>query len=288
MPGGKGHSKNKLVKVEEILTRGKSISDVWSIPIISSSSKERLGYPTQKPLAVLERIIESASKDGDTVLDPFSGCGTAISASHKLNRRWIGIDITQLSIALHKNRLKGMFGLEPNKDYDIIGEPQSFHDAQQLAQTDRYQFEYWALSLIEARPYGGKKKGSDKGIDGVITFTDDAKGNAKQVLVQVKSGHVNSGLIRDFRGTIERENNAVMGIFITLAKPSKNMETEALEAGYYVSPFTDQKHLKIQIYTIEELLDDKEPDLPVSASFSTFKKAQKAKKNDESQQGKLL
>ena len=103
---------------------------------------------------------------------------------------------------------------------------------------------------------------------GVITFTDDAKGNAKQVLVQVKSGHVNSGLIRDFRGTIERENNAVMGIFITPEKPSKNMETKALEAGYYVSPFTNQKHRKIQILTIEDILDIKEPDLPVSASFS--------------------
>lgn len=180
-----------------------------------------------------------------------------------------------------------MFVIEPKKDYDIIGEPQSLHDANQLAQDNRFQFEWWALSLIEARPAGGKKKGSDKGIDGIITFTDEAKGKVKQVLVQVKSGHVNSGLIRDFRGTIERESNAVMGIFITLENPTKDMETEALEAGYYVSPFTGQKHRKIQILTIEELLNDKNPDLPISASFSTFKKAEKVKKGSKGKQGKL-
>jgi len=267
---------------------GVPLQDIWvDILPIQSQSNERLGYPTQKPLSLLERIIKTSSNENDLILDPFSGCGTAITAAQKLNRNWIGIDITHLAIALHKNRLKDMFGIEPKKDYDIIGEPRSLHDAKQLAQTDRFQFEWWALSLIEARPAGGKIKGSDKGIDGIISFTDEAKGKVKQVLVQVKSGHVNSGLIRDFRGTIERENNAVMGIFITLENPSKNMETEALEAGYYVSPFTGLKHRKIKICTIEDLLDEIKPDLPVSASFSTFKKAQKVKKDKEAQQGKL-
>lgn len=268
--------------------QGVKIQDIWNdINPISAQSAERLGYPTQKPLELLERIILASSNEGDWILDPFSGCGTAISAAQKLNRKWVGIDITQLAIALHKNRLKDMFELEVKKDYEVIGEPQSLHDANKLALDNRFQFEWWALSLIEARPAGGKKKGSDKGIDGIISFTDEAKGKVKQILVQVKSGHVNSGLIRDFRGTIERESNAVMGIFITLEKPSKNMEVEALEAGYYISPFTGQKHRNIQICTIKDLLEDKYPDLPVSATFSTFKKATKAKKESKDTQGKL-
>lgn len=268
--------------------KGQVIGDVWTdIPLINSQAKERLGYPTQKPESLLERIIKASCQEGDLILDPFSGCGTAIAVAQKFNRKWIGIDITYLAIALHKNRLKEMFGLEPKRDYEIIGEPQSLHDAIQLSQDNRFQFEWWALSLIEARPAGDKKKGSDKGIDGIIIFSDEAKANVKQILVQVKSGHVNSGLIRDFRGTIERESNAVMGIFISLEKPTRDMETEALEAGYYVSPFTDQKYRKIQIYTIKELLSGKEPDLPQVATFRTFRKADKVKKDKDAKQEKL-
>lgn len=268
--------------------KGKLVGNIWTdIPPVNSQAKDSLDYPTQKPVELLERIIKASSIPNDVVLDPFSGCGTAIAASQKLGRKWIGIDITYLAIALHKNRLKDMFTLESKKDYEIIGDPQSVHDAHQLAQDDRFQFEWWALSLIEARPVKGKKKGSDKGIDGIITFSDEANGKIKQVLVQVKSGHVNSGFIRDLRGTIEREENAVMGIFITLEKPSKNMLTESLEAGYYVSPFTGERHNKIQILTIEELLDERKPNLPISASFSTFKKAERVKNGEKTTQGRL-
>lgn len=282
---GTGYARQKLFLDEN---EGSPAQDIWDdIKSLSGAHSERLGFQTQKPIDLLERIINSSTEENDLILDPFSGCGTAVTAAQKFNRKWIGIDITQLAIALHKNRLKDMFGLEPKKDYDIYGEPQSLHDAKQLANDNRFQFEWWALSLIEARPAGDKKKGSDKGIDGIITFTDDSKHEVKQVLVQVKSGHVNSGLIRDFRGTIERETNAVMGVFITLENPSKNMETEALEAGYYISPFTNQKHRKIQILTIEELLNGNNPDLPISASFSTFKKAEKVNKENKGKQGLL-
>ncbi len=203
--------------------RGKPLGDVWiDIPPINSQAAERLGYPTQKPLALLERIIQASSNPGDVILDPFCGCGTAIAAAEKLNRRWIGIDITHLAISLIKYRMKDMF---PNCEFDVIGEPQDLNSARQLAKDDRYQFQWWAGSLVRARPVGGEagskkgKKGSDLGIDGIINFHDDASGISKQVLVQVKSGHVKSGDIRDLHGALGREK-AVMGVFITLEPPT--------------------------------------------------------------------
>ena len=218
---------------------GVSVQDVVTdILPISSQAAERLGYPTQKPLALLERIIQASSNPGDIVLDPFSGCGTCIAASQTLNRQWIGIDITHLAIAMHKSRLKDMFGLEPKRDYKVIGEPEDLSGARQLAAEDRYQFQWWALSLIEARPLGGDgkkgKKGSDRGVDGVINFLDDRKGGLKRALVQVKSGHVKSGDIRDLKGTLERED-AQIGVFITLEFPTRDMLTEALTTGSYHS-----------------------------------------------------
>lgn len=201
---------------------GVPLQDIWT-DIPPALGAQDLGYPTQKPLALLERIIQTSSNPGDLVLDPFSGCGTAISAAQKLGRKWIGIDITHLAIAMHKNRLKDMFGLEPKVNYQVIGEPVDHADAHQLAQDDRYQFQWWALSIIQAMPLGGTegkkegKKGADRGIDGVINFIDDPKGKLSQVLVQVKSGKVNSSHIRDLRGVLERDKAAI-GVFITLCQ----------------------------------------------------------------------
>jgi len=279
--------KGNDVYVTNINEKGVKENDVWIIQLLNSQSKERLGYPTQKPIELLDKIINTSSNKGDWILDPFSGCGTAISSAQKFNRNWIGIDITQLAIALHKNRLKDMFNLEPKIDYKIIGEPESLHDAVILSQQNRHQFQIWASSLIDARIKGNRKKGKDRGIDGLIIFSDDSSSKAKQVLVQVKSGHVNSGFIRDFRGAIERESNAVMGVFITLEKPTSDMQIEALEAGYYVSPINSLKYKKIQIMTIEELLNGKKPDLPQTANYSTFKKADKVKKDNNDIQGTL-
>jgi site-specific DNA-methyltransferase (adenine-specific) len=256
---------------------GEKLPDVWT-DINIAFGGETLGYPTQKPLALLERIIQASSSEGDIVLDPFSGCGTAVAAAQKLNRRWIGIDITHLAIALLKYRLKDAFGILEGESYQVVGEPQDAGSARQLAQDDRYQFQWWALSLIQAKPVGGQegsrkgKKGKDRGIDGVISFIDDAYSKPKQILVQVKSGKVKSGDIRDLIGTVEREK-AALGVFITLEPPSKDMNTEAVSAGFYASPGWNRNYPKIQILTIEELLNGAQVQMPPVRA--TFKAAEK-------------
>lgn len=256
---------------------GPKIPDVWvDIPPLQGSAAERLGYPTQKPLSLLKRIIEASSNEGDIVLDPFCGCGTTITAAHKLNRKWIGIDITHLSIALMKYRLKDAFDLDPVKDYQVIGEPADAQSARQLATEDRYQFQWWALSLVQARPIGGDdkkgKKGADKGIDGVINFIDDATQRAKRVIIQVKSGKIKSGDIRDLRGVLEREK-AEIGIFITLEPPTRDMLTETNSSGFYHSEGWNRDYSRLQILTIEDLLNGKKIQMPPVTQ--TFKQAER-------------
>lgn len=265
---------------------GVALQDIWAdVPPISPGAAERLGYPTQKPLALLERIIQASSNPGDVVLDPFCGCGTAIAAAESLGRKWIGIDVTHLAIALMRYRLDSMF---PGIKYEVIGEPEDLGAARQLAQDDRYQFQWWACSLIQAKPLGGQegsktgKKGSDKGIDGVITFLDDNTGKPKQIMVQVKSGHVKSGDIRDLIGVLDREKAAI-GVFVTLEPPTADMTTEAIKAGKYHSPGWNQDYRRVQILTIEELLQGKQVQMPPTAQ--TFKQAQKANKGKGEQEG---
>jgi site-specific DNA-methyltransferase (adenine-specific) len=257
--------------------KGVPMQDVWTtIDPVNAQAAERLGYPTQKPLALLERIIQASSNPGDVCLDPFCGCGTAVAAAQKLGRRWIGIDITHLAIALQRYRLQEMF---PGCSFKVIGEPEDLGAAHQLAHDDRYQFQWWALSLIRAKPLGGAegekkgKKGSDRGIDGVITFADEANGKLKRVLVQVKSGHVKSGDIRDLRGTVEREGAAI-GVFITLEEPTPEMEHEAVVSGYYRSPGWGQDFPKIQILTIAALLPGT-AQVQMPPAYGTFKQAEK-------------
>ncbi len=262
------------------LDEGVTPMDVWTdIQAINPSAKERLGYPTQKPLALLERIITASSNPGDILLDPFCGCGTAIAAAQKLGRTWIGIDITHLSIALQKYRMADMF---PGIQFRVVGEPQDIGAAQQLAGEDRYQFQWWALSKIQARPLGGEegsktgKKGSDRGIDGLIPFIDDATGKAKRVIVQVKSGHVKSGDIRDLRGTVEA-GNAAIGVFITLEPSTSEMNTAAVTAGFYHSDTWDKDYPRIQILTVADLLHGAEVKMP--PRIGTFKQAAAVKAN---------
>jgi site-specific DNA-methyltransferase (adenine-specific) len=264
--------------------KGQPIQSIWAdIPFINPMAQERLGYPTQKPLALLDRIIQTSSNPGDIVLDPFCGCGTAVASAQKLDRKWIGIDITHLSIALQKYRLEAMF---PGIKFKVVGEPKDIGAARQLATEDRYQFQWWALSLIRARPLGGQegsregKKGSDKGIDGVIAFIDDTTSKAKRVLVQVKSGHVNSSHIRDLKGTLQREQAAI-GIFITLEASTRDMNTEAVSAGFYYSPGWNKDYPRIQILTIEELLHNAEVKMP--PQFGTFKEAQRVQQSNHEQ-----
>ena len=276
---------------------GEKLPDIWT-DIPPALGGETLGYPTQKPLALLERIIQASSNEGDLVLDPFCGCGTAVAAAQKLNRKWIGIDITHLSITLMKYRLKDNFNLVDKKDYIVVGEPGDLADARQLSHDDRYQFQWWALSLVQAKPLGGEggregKKGSDKGIDGVLNFLD-AKGKTQRVLIQVKSGHVNSAQIRDLVGTVQREDAAV-GVFITLDPPTPDMISEAVSAGYYQRGAKGGQHsgqlwekdiLRIQILSIEDLFTGKGIEMPPSA-YGTFKQAEKIKKTDATQEGLL-
>ncbi len=264
--------------------KGLPLQALWTdISPINSQAAERLGYPTQKPLALLDRIIQASSNPDSWILDPFCGCGTAIASAQKLGRKWIGIDITHLAIALQKYRLEAMF---PGIKFKVVGEPKDIGAALQLATEDRYQFQWWALSLIRARPLGGEagsregKKGSDKGIDGVIAFIDDTTGKAKRVLVQVKSGHVNSSHIRDLKGTLQREQAAI-GVFITLEPASKDMITEAASSGFYHSHGWNKDYPRIQILTIEELLKGAEVKMP--PQFGTFKQAQRVQQSDAQQ-----
>ena len=250
---------------EEMEKKGKVLEDWW-IDIWSTDRyrNELLGYPTQKPLALLERIILASSNPNDIILDPFCGCGTTIDAVEKVNkeqktnRTWIGIDITHLAINLIKRRITDKY---PTVKFEVFGEPKDLEGAKELARNDRYQFEWWALSLVDARPINDKKKGSDKGIDGIILLNKTAYSKQPEitkVIVQVKSGHVKSGDVRDLKGVLDREK-AEFGLFLTLENPSPDMQKEAVSKGFIKAPITGEQIPKIQILTIKELLDGARP-----------------------------
>lgn len=268
-------------------SRGKPVTDVWNdILPVNAMARERLGYPTQKPEALLERIILASSNEGDVLMDGFCGCGTTVAVAERLHRKWIGIDITHLAITLMKKRLEDTFGndLAP---FEIIGDPKDLGGAEELAHTNRHQFEWWSLSLVGGRPAQDKRKGADRGIDGYIYFSDDESGEAKQVIIQVKSGHVGVAQIRDLKGVLDREK-ADIGALITLQEPTKPMKKEALEAGYYEPEhFPGKKYPKLQILTVDDLLCEKEIEYPRLAPESTFKKAKRQRKKTD-EQGSLL
>ena len=210
---------------------------------------------------------------------PTLRCGTTIAAAQQLGRRWIGIDITHLSISLmKKNRLKDSYHLESKRDYDVKGEPEDLASARQLATDDRYQIQWWALSLVEARPVGGEggskesKKGADREMDGVILFMNDHTGKAKRAAVQVKSGHVMAGYIRDLRGVLDGDE-AALALFITLENPTKEMQAEAAAAGVYHSPGWNRDYPRLQILTVADPLNGAEPKMPPATV--TFKQAAK-------------
>jgi len=234
-------------------SQGVKVQNLWDdISPISSQAQERLGYQTQKPLQLLERIISASSNEGDVVLDPFCGCGTAVHAAEKLKRRWIGIDITHLAISLVEERLRKAF---PGVDFEVHGTPKDLDSARDLAIRDKYEFQWWACSLVNAEPYQGKKKGADSGIDGVIYFQDDK--TIKKIIVSVKAGeNVSVPMIRDLGHVVNREK-ASRGYFVTLTKPTRPMREEAVKAGFYVNPMGKSRP-KIQIFTVEGLLNGTE------------------------------
>ena len=267
-------------KYRYYLDEGKIPEDVWNdIHSLHWELSERLGYDTQKPVALLERIINANSNKGDIILDPFCGCGTTIDASEKLERTWIGIDITHLAINLIKRRIKEKY---PNCKFEVIGEPKDIEGAKDLALKDRYQFEWWALSLIDARPANDKKKGADQGVDGIILLQNPNMKELIKALVQVKSGHVKSDMITAFKGAMERDK-AQYGIFITLEEPTQPMVKEALEKGFETEPLTKERIPKVEIITIKELLDGKIPKLQqvYNRINITYQKAEKDKTKEE-------
>lgn len=253
--GGKGIPRFKRYLDEQ---EGLPLGDWWGDIEIASGS-ERLGFQTQKPIALLERILHCSCPTNGIILDPFCGCGTAIVAAQKLNRNWIGIDITHLAIGLIRNRLIESFGKKCT--FKVIGEPTTAQDAQTLADTDQYQFQWWALGLVGARP-ANQKKGSDQGIDGRLFFHDDAEEKTKQVVISVKAGHnIGVSFVRDLRGVIEREK-AEIGVLITMQEPTQPMRIEAAEAGFYQSPGTLTSYPRLQLLTISDLLGGRKINRP--------------------------
>ncbi len=254
--------------------KGVTLQDIWTdIPPIGAQAQERLGYPTQKPEALLERILKASSNEGDVILDPFCGCGTTVQVAQRLNRRWIGIDITHLAIGLIKNRLTTSFGEEIKSTYVVIGEPKDLAGARQLASENKFQFQAWALGLVDARVEDSDRRGADRGIDGKRIFFDDNSGNAKQVVLSVKGGaSVQDSELRDLVGVLSSER-AEMGAFISLAKPTRPMKLRAAEAGFYTSS-DGSRYPRLQLFTIEGLLDKTERlELPRHAREATFKRA---------------
>ena len=256
--------------------KGVGYQDVWARPDLwlNSAAAERLGYPTQKPEALLERILKASSNEGDLVLDPFCGCGTTVQVAQRLNRRWIGIDITHLAIGLIKKRLSDAFGPEIKSTYEVIGEPTDYAGAAALAAEDKYQFQWWALGQVGARP-AYQKKGADRGIDGRLYFHDDDTGQSKQIVFSVKAGGVTVPQVRDLVGVLGREK-AEMGVFLCFEEPTKPMIREAAEAGLYKSS-DGTTYPRLQILTIQQVLDGKQPQYPLHRRDATFKKAPRSR-----------
>jgi DNA modification methylase len=261
-------------RTEDEESEGVRQDDVWEIGRVPPI---RQLFPTQKPEPLLERVILASSREGDLVLDPFCGCGTTIVVAQRLNRRWVGIDITHLAISLIRHRLAGT-----DAAYGVVGEPVSVADAEALARQDPYQFQYWALGLVHARPVE-QKKGSDRGIDGRLYFHDDKSGKTKQIVFSVKSGRVAVSDVRDLRGVVERES-AEIGVLITLEEPTRPMRREAASGGFYDSPW-GTRHPRLQILTIHGLLAGEQLDSPRSRGNVTFKKAPRAKPSNQVHEG---
>jgi site-specific DNA-methyltransferase (adenine-specific) len=252
---------------------------VWTdIDRLNQTAKERLGYPTQKPIALLERIIAASSNKDDLVLDPFCGCGTTVEAAQRLGRRWIGIDVAVHAIQVIEARLAERLG---KVRYDIEGMPRDFESAKQLAERDKYQFQWWANYLFNPHALREQKKGADKGIDGELYFPNGPGRRWGRMLTSVKGGlSLTPGMVRDFRGVLDREQ-AEMGLFICLHRPSNAMKTEAASAGLADTVHGDIP--RIQIVAIEDWFAGKLPSLPPlehlpTAAFSTAKRRSAAQR----------
>jgi DNA modification methylase len=266
--------------------KGIPIEDTWNCQVgdelhsimIMSFSGEKQGYPTQKPLKLLERIIKASSNEGDVVMDPFCGCGTAVVAAEKLGRRWIGIDITILAVNLIEKRLREHF---PDVEYDVVGIPNDVPSAEKLASTreGKFLFEQWFVTALGGQPYKSSG-GGDTGIDGFL-YARDVKGKLHNVIISVKGGHYGPGAVRDLGRVVDREG-AVAGLLLALNKPSRQSEGEAAAAGRFQMPGVERSYPKVQIFTVEDYFAGKRPDLPDTSG--TLKKAARVKREREKDQ----
>jgi adenine specific DNA methylase Mod len=259
--GGTGWPQYKRYREE---LKGKALGDIWDdIDHINPVAAERLGYPTQKPLALLDRILNASSSPGDVVLDPFCGCGTTVASAQHLGRRWVGIDITHLAIGLVKNRLATAYpGVAPSAMYEVIGEPTDVDGAQELAHTYPFQFQAWALGLVGARVAGSDKKGGDKGIDGRLYFHDGGPpGDTKQIIFSVKAGRTMVPTYVDALVGVMEKMGAQMGVLLSFTPPTAGMRAVAASAGFYTSPW-GSSHPRVQLLTVGELLEGKQIDYP--------------------------
>ena len=290
------YTRNGMPRIKRYLDESQGLpgQDVWTdIEALRSWHRERLGYPTQKPEALLSRIITASSNEGDIVMDPFCGCGTAVAVAERLRRRWIGIDITHLAITLMKNRLRDSFGSDLSP-FNVIGVPADVASARALAEQSKHEFEHWALGLVSARPAGERKRGADAGIDGYIYFIDGESLGLRKIVVSVKGGAVGVAQVRDLRGVIEREQ-APIGAFITLEPPTQPMLKEAAVAGFYESELLGQQYPRIQILTIEQLFAGHTLQYPnlakdawaLRAADGTFRRAKRQYKSEGEQQALL-
>ncbi|NCR52331.1 MAG: site-specific DNA-methyltransferase [Microcystis aeruginosa L211-07] len=282
------YTRNGTPRLKQYLEEmpGVPLTNLWNdIPPINSQASERLGYPTQKPEALLERIIKASSNKGDIILDAYCGCGTTIAVAERLERNWIGIDITYQSISLMLKRLEDSFGKNFLDKIELNGIPKDLESAKALAtkpdDRTRKEFEKWAvLTYSNNRAVINDKKGADKGIDAIAYFQGD-KDNREKIIFQVKSGNVKSGDIRDLQGTMTIQG-AALGIFITLKPPSKDMIQTAKSAGIYRSRYMSQSVDKIEIVTVQEILEQKKR-LDVILTFEVLKAAEKQRETQGQQ-----
>lgn len=265
------------------------IHDIWAddeVKSIARTSDERLGYPTQKPVGLLERVIAASSNPGDVVLDPFCGCGTAVHAAQKLGRRWLGIDVTYLAIGLIERRLNEAF---PGIQFEIVGEPRGLMDAEHLAASEPHQFQFWITQKIGGQPYQGGRKGADRGIDGYIYYTRNeahaGKSSTAAAIISVKAGrNIGVAMVRELKGVLQREK-ADIGIFVCVATPTREMEREAAAAGIWTDPVTRIDYPRLQLFTLADLFQGRQPSVPLLDRQAGYKRA---RTEDSSKQGSLL
>ncbi|MGH7981262.1 MAG: DNA methyltransferase, partial [Limisphaerales bacterium] len=255
------YTRNGIPRIKRYLDESKGLpcQDIWTdIEALRSWHQERLRYPTQKPVALLERIINASSNPDDVILDPFCGCGTSVEAAEKTGRQWIGIDVTHYAVSLIERRLNKMN--VPKGAYSVVGRPTTLKDAHALARRDKHQFQWWAAWLLGAQTYREAKRGPDGGIDGNIFFQNGPYGTGR-IIISVKGGdNVGIGMIRELSAVVT-EQEAEMGILILLAPPTEPMKAFATAAGF-VQKSAHGRLRRLQIITIDELLSDIKPKLP--------------------------